>query len=734
MGLCASAASSDKYLPPPPDAAPPAAAPARGAKGSKYAVSAGSSPGDGGFAPSLPPSWQLTQKETEAAVHAIFQEFDTDGNGHIDESELGALLSGLLRRGGADTFENGGGFTGAEVKRVMRAFDADGNGTVEEAELVEWIVDGVSKSVQQRRAFARSTPLASKLDKFLTATARVAVDFSADAKRRKAWSGRQRLKGSGGDGEDDDNSGKRLGTTVLTKRQALKAVHAIFEKYDDDTSGYLDSNELDLLLHQLPMDGGIHMAVPFTHKDVQRVMKAFDEDGDGVLEEDELARWVIEGMSRTEAERRKFAKTTPLAKKLDEFLTAIIRLATEWCEENGEVLYRPHQNKKSSSFDSAKRSSSGKRLGSTMLTKAQALKALHAIFAEYDKDESGYLDEAEMTELLHKLPIDGRVHMVKPFTPKDVKSVMKAFDEDGDGLVEEKELAHWVLEGMGRYEKERRAFARTTELAGKLDKFLTAMIHLATDWCEMNDRDFSGPGFKNPGDLHGSAMNRRSRMSTHPGRDDQDRGTWADTMENMENELSGNAGQVHEELDIFREKIQAIEEALLSLTAVGGSTVPSGTLGPQTSITPASSDDYHRKHQLLIQRRNAEDVLRIQKLESMVETLCERMDIKVDLGARSSFRGKSVVDQRGTQSATAMENSPKKHAKHIALPSSPSSEQGNTGDWSIEMVHSSRSDHSGSVYHMSFDTSSGEEEEHSEDGFDFEISFDANETGGSAVI
>ena len=60
-----------------------------------------------------------------------------------------------------------------------------------------------------------------------------------------------------------------------------------------------------------------------------------------------------------------------------------------------------------------------------MLTKAQALKALHAIFAEYDKDESGYLDEAEMTELLHKLPIDGRVHMVKPFTPTDVKSVMK---------------------------------------------------------------------------------------------------------------------------------------------------------------------------------------------------------------------------------------------------------------------------------------------------------------------
>ena len=103
-------------------------------------MSAGSSPGDGGFAPSLPPSWQLTQKETEAAVHAIFQEFDTDGSSHADESELGALLSGLLRRGGATLLKMAAATSAGQ--RVMRAL-TDGNGTVEEAELVEWIVAGV---------------------------------------------------------------------------------------------------------------------------------------------------------------------------------------------------------------------------------------------------------------------------------------------------------------------------------------------------------------------------------------------------------------------------------------------------------------------------------------------------------------------------------------------------------------------------------------------------------------
>ena len=57
---------------------------------------------------------------------------------------------------------------------------------------------------------------------------------------------------------------------------------------------------------------------------------------------------------------------------------------------------------------------------------------MHAIFGQYDTDESGYLDGDEMAKLLHQLPIDGRVHMAKPFTRKDVKSVMRAFDEDDD--------------------------------------------------------------------------------------------------------------------------------------------------------------------------------------------------------------------------------------------------------------------------------------------------------------
>ena len=80
--------------------------------------------------------------------------------------------------------------------------------------------------------------------------------------------------------------------------------------------------------------------------------------------------------------------------------------------------------------------------------------------------------------------------------------------------------------------------------------------------------------------------------------------------------------------------------------------------------------------------------------------------------------------------------SPTAQIKRVNLPESPadseveeaSAYEGDTGDWSISMVETERSDHSGSVHHMSLDTSSEEEEGDSDDGdgdgYDFEIDFD----------
>ena len=728
MGLCAStsASTSDKYL----------ADSNRSRDHASDENTTSSYVANDKFAPSLPPSWQLTEAESKAAIHSIFQEFDQDGNGHIDEEELGVLVREVVKRGGVKLEP---GFSKVDISRIMQAFDQDGNGTVEEDELVNWILEGVGRTQQQRKAFARSTPLAGKLDKFLTAVARVAVDYSEAEKRRAAWmasGGRRRVNESKSKGTSRRRdrykkyeSGKRLGSTMMTKPQALKAVHAVFLQYDKDESGYLDEKELSVLLHQAPMDAGVHMKEPFSSKDVRRVMKAFDTDGDGVLEEEELASWMVDGMSRTEEERNEFAQTTTLARKLDEFLTSMIHLTTRWCEETGEVLY-----------DSKQVTSKEKKLGSTLLTKAQALKAVHAIFKQYDRDESGYLDEDELAELLHKLPVDGRVHMASPFSAKDVRKVMQAFDEDDNGVLEEKELAHWVLEGMGRYPEERRAFARTTPLAAKLDEFLTAMIHLATDWCEEKEGLSFGPdkGVRS----QGSAMNRKLRMRQNAGTENNrfDE-SWEETMDGMETELRNSdrkaiaLPEVEEELDAFRERIRAIEDKLMSLTIARddnykhdssrtlSSLMTTPSVGSPLASRSASHSANHRS-------RSEQDAARIRKLETMVETLCKKLDIRVELeedDAVSSSR--KIVEMR--KLPHAQNTLSPVRSKRIETQDSISSEPEN---WSIAL-ESERSD-AVSEHHISFDTSS-DDEDHSEDddnaSFHYEISFD-NNGDASAII
>ena len=195
---------------------------------------------------------------------------------------------------------------------------------------------------------------------------------------------------------------------------------------------------------------------------------------------------------------------------------------------------------------------------------------------------------------------------------------------------------------------------------------------------------------------------------------------------------------MEEELNVFRERIQEIEEKLLSLTLGGGGgrTLGSTTVG-LSPITPAGG--FHRKHQLLTQRRNAEDVTRIQKLETMVETLCKRLDIRVELGGGdgigSNQSGKRIAggggggSHRGNRDITQM--------KRVALPESPAALEDDGDDWRMTIVETDRSDQSGSVHHMSLDTSSEEEEDDGDSDetvYDFEMNFDLDGDGDISVV
>ena len=69
----------------------------------------------------------------------------------------------------------------------------------------------------------------------------------------------------------------------------------------------------------------------------------------------------------------------------------------------------------------------GKDIFELVFTPEQLDERLRKTFALFDKDHSGYIDECELEYVFRSL---GR-----PFDKKYTKSIMKRFDEDGDGRI-----------------------------------------------------------------------------------------------------------------------------------------------------------------------------------------------------------------------------------------------------------------------------------------------------------
>ena len=107
---------------------------------------------------------------TKEALHALFTEFDTSGDGHIDAKELLVFLHRLPEMAGMKLPTD---FTVEEANLCMQGFDLDHNGTIEEEELMQWISDGLAKTAAERITFSLSSPFAAKLNIFLSSASKV---------------------------------------------------------------------------------------------------------------------------------------------------------------------------------------------------------------------------------------------------------------------------------------------------------------------------------------------------------------------------------------------------------------------------------------------------------------------------------------------------------------------------------------------------------------------------------
>jgi Ca2+-binding EF-hand superfamily protein len=164
----------------------------------------------------------MPKEELEAALHEVFAEQDTDGNGYLTIDEFKACLShGRL------------GFTDDQVQGVLANVDADNDGRVTYTEFIPIAFDMLLKTV--------------------VAAMRADAEASADA-RAKA---------------------EEILVKGLTQEELQAQLNEIFQAADTDGSGRLDAAEFKTALEDAELG--------FTEKEIEYMMNSVDGSHDGYI-------------------------------------------------------------------------------------------------------------------------------------------------------------------------------------------------------------------------------------------------------------------------------------------------------------------------------------------------------------------------------------------------------------------------------------------------------------------
>jgi Ca2+-binding EF-hand superfamily protein len=379
----------------------------------------------------------IPQAAIEHAVNRMFEDYDIDGNGHIDLDELTAMIVelGTIHNRGLPSIDA----TRDSAKLAMKALDTDTNGTVEKEEFVEWIKKGLTMSVGQREAFAKKGSDRKGLVYFLEACELELKKIATSKQTGNDNSTKvEPINPHGRVAEESPAVGQKAGR----EQQYQRLLHAIFMNYDNDGDLYINLDELIVLLHDTitrysndPKDK--KFSKEQLKEPAKQVMDILDSDKNGKLDEDEFVNWVNEGMTMAEGKRNAFGRKSPARALLVRFLECI----EIWMEE-----LRPVES------------------------------AVHKIFQDYDLDEDGHITEAELQAMMTEITGEMGDHQASIVASS---KIMKIFDADGNGLLEEDEFYAWVRKGTELSGDERKAFGASSDAKQRMVQLLNQIEQMA---------------------------------------------------------------------------------------------------------------------------------------------------------------------------------------------------------------------------------------------------------------
>eukprot|EP00949_MAST-11_sp_MAST-11-sp1_P004846 g4846.t1 len=101
------------------------------------------------------------------ACRKVFADYDTDGSGFIDDSEIAAMMTELPRNIGDEVANKESLPKGKEdAEKLLGILDVDGNGQISEDEFLAWYIGGKERSPEKIAEFGEKSEFGARINCF----------------------------------------------------------------------------------------------------------------------------------------------------------------------------------------------------------------------------------------------------------------------------------------------------------------------------------------------------------------------------------------------------------------------------------------------------------------------------------------------------------------------------------------------------------------------------------------
>ena len=232
-------------------------------------------------------------------LNSIWDTFDLDRDKNLNPQELKTLFRA---------------YTGSEVTEkdttmFLDSIDKDGNRMISQEELTAFIKQGMKLPTKARKTYMSRGQFHKKVITFFD-TFRGAIKKMQD---------------------DRDMKISMIGKEITVETW----INTIWSKYDLDQDDNLNSEELSVFFSDLTK-------IEIDSKETKQFLDSVDEDGNGLIDRDELAEYIERGMNLSENEIRGYLKRGKFHKKV----VALFQAAKEELKTRREDRKRSEHKKK----------------------------------------------------------------------------------------------------------------------------------------------------------------------------------------------------------------------------------------------------------------------------------------------------------------------------------------------------------------------------------------------------